>query len=119
MFFRNALIGIANILLVLSTSTFAADQDFLVVNNTGVEINELYVSPSRVDDWEEDLLNGRPLRHGEDLEITFHRKENAAKWDLKVVDHQGNSITWDDLNLLEISELTLNFKNGRAWSNAK
>jgi hypothetical protein len=31
-------------------------------------------------------------------------------WDLKVVDSKGNSITWENLNLLEISTATLHYK---------
>lgn len=35
----------------------AGEQGFTLVNRTGVEIYELYLSPASVDDWQEDVLN--------------------------------------------------------------
>jgi hypothetical protein len=94
-------------------------QDFTLVNQTGVSINELYVSPHTTNNWEEDILGQDTLANGDSLDITFSRTERAAKWDLKVVDKEGNSIEWENLNLLEISKLTLHYKNGKAWADVE
>ncbi|HEY6188098.1 MAG TPA: hypothetical protein VIW80_10490 [Pyrinomonadaceae bacterium] len=94
-------------------------QDFTLVNQTGVSINELYVSPHTTNDWEEDILGQDTLANGDSVDITFSRTERAAKWDLKVVDKEGNSIEWENLNLLEISKLTLHYKNGKAWADVE
>ena len=105
---------------LLAASAFAqGKQDFTLHNDTGVEINELYVSPHSSDDWEEDILGQDTLASGESVDIHFSRKEKAKLWDMKVVDKQGNSITWENLNLLEISEVTLHYKNGKAWADLK
>lgn len=92
----------------------AGDQDFTVHNKTGVEIHELYVSPHSTNDWEEDVLGKDKLPDGEELDITFSPKEQADEWDLKVVDGQGNSITWENLKLTEITDVTLYYKDGEA-----
>jgi hypothetical protein len=89
-------------------------QDFTLVNETGVEINALYVSPHDADDWEEDILGQDTLPNGQRVDITFKRDEKAAMWDLRVEDKQGNSIEWENLNLLEISKATLHYKDGKA-----
>jgi ABC-type transport system substrate-binding protein len=89
-------------------------QDFLLVNATDVEINKLYISPHDKDDWEEDILGRDTLPSGEQVEIKFHRDEKPALWDLRVEDSKGNAIEWENLNLLEISKVTLHYKNGRA-----
>ena len=94
-------------------------QDFTLNNATGVVIHELYVSPHSTDDWEEDVLGQDELKPGESVDIKFSPKERAKLWDLKVVDRDGNSIVWESLNLLEISEVTLHFKNGKAWADLK
>jgi hypothetical protein len=94
-------------------------QDFTLVNQTGVSINELYVSPHTTNNWEEDILGQDTLANGDSVDITFSRTERAAKWDLKVVDKEGNSIEWENLNLLEISKLTLHYKNGKAWADVE
>ena len=91
-----------------------AAQDFKLVNKTGVIIDKLFVSPSDVDDWEEDILGQDVLADGATLDIKFKRAEKAAKWDLKVEDSEGHSIEWTDLNLLEIEKITLKYDGKKA-----
>jgi hypothetical protein len=115
-----ALVAICTMSMLLIPSAFAqGKQDFTLHNMTGVAITELYISPHSTDQWEEDILGQDTLPNGESLDITFDRKEKAAKWDLKIVDKDGDSIEWENLNLLEISEVTLHFENVRAWAEVK
>jgi len=86
-------------------------QDFILVNRTGVEIYALYVTPHNADEWGEDILGADTLLSNEELEITFSRKERVKLWDLRVEDSDGNFIEWEKLNLLEISKVTLYYKN--------
>jgi hypothetical protein len=104
-----------------ATAPAAAEgqQDFTLHNKTGVVIDKLFVSPSDKDDWQEDVLGQDTLADGQSVEIKFHPKEKAAKWDIKVVDSEDNSIEWHDLNLMEISEVTLHFENGKGTAEVK
>lgn len=102
-----------------SSAPAEGKQDFTVHNATGVEIDKLYVSAHSTDDWEEDILGQDTLPNGESVSITFSPKEKAALWDLKIVDKAGTSIEWENLNLMEISDLTLHFNNGKATAEAK
>jgi hypothetical protein len=112
-----ALVFVLSLSLIVGATAFAqGKQDFRLVNRTGVEIHELYVSPHSSDDWEEDILGRDTLPDGESVDISFSPKERAKMWDLKVVDGKGNSITWENLNLLEISKVTLHYKDGKAWA---
>lgn len=103
---------------ILGISAIAANaqgrQDFLLVNKTNVEIYALYVTPHSSDNWGDDILGVDTLPAGESVEITFSRSEKAKYWDLRVEDEEGNFIEWDKLNLLEISKVTLYYKNGKA-----
>ena len=85
----------------------AGDQDFTVVNQTGVEIHHLFVSPSSKNNWEEDILGEDTLPNGEEVDIEFDTEETAELWDLKIADGEKNSIVWTQLNLLQISKITL------------
>ena len=105
--------------LLASIAIAQGKQDFTLHNQTGVEIHKLFISPHDTNDWEEDILGKDTLPDGESLDITFSRKETAKLWDLKVVDKEGNSIEWKNLNLLEISEITLHFKDGKATAVVK
>jgi hypothetical protein len=110
---------IAFVFSSLAGTAAAGDQDFTLVNKTGVEIHKLYASPHTTDDWEEDVLGDDTLPANESVDITFSPKEQAEFWDLRVEDDEGNAITWTKLNLLEISQLTLHYKGGKAWAVAE
>jgi hypothetical protein len=104
---------------VASPLAMAGEQDFTLVNKTGVEIHKLYTSPHSSDEWDEDVLGKDTLADGESLDIQFPKKEKAAHWDLRVEDSSGSAITWENLNLKEISEVTLHYKDGKAWADVK
>ncbi len=97
----------------ISTTEASAQgrQDFLLVNRTGVEIYALYVTPHSANDWGDDILGVDTLAADDEVHITFSRKEKAKYWDIRIEDEDGNSIEWESLNLLEISKVTLYYKN--------
>ncbi len=103
-------------ILAISAQQAAAQsaQDFTVVNKTGVEIYALYVTPHNAEEWGEDILGRDTLATGETLDITFSRREKAKNWDLRIEDEDGEFIEWENLNLLEISKVTLFYQNGKA-----
>ena len=90
------------------------DQDFTLINSTGVEINALYVTPHNSKEWGEDILGADTLDSGDDLLIQFPNKTKSKIWDLRVEDGDGNYIEWDNLNLLKISTVELLYKNKNA-----
>jgi hypothetical protein len=115
------IIALSVVAMFVTATAFAraGKQDFILDNETGVEIHELYVSPTTTDDWEEDVLGVDTLPAGDSVKITFDDRDKHVHWDLKVVDSKGNSIEWHDLNLIEISEVTLHYKDGKAWADVK
>lgn len=93
--------------------------DFDLINKTGWDIKEVYVSPSKSDDWEENILKS-PLKDGETLEVTFSPKLSAKKWDLKIVwVDGGDSVFWRDNDLSEISKLSLYYDAKKDVTTAK
>lgn len=109
--------------LLLATAAFtmvgsapAGPQDFTLHNSIGSTIFEVYVSPSDEESWEEDVLGEDVLAHGESVEITFDRPASEADWDLKVVDEDGRSYVWKNLDLTTISEVTISVRNGRTFA---
>jgi hypothetical protein len=93
----------------------AGDQDFTLINKTGIEIHKVFISPHSSDEWGEDVLGKDTLEDGQSVDIKFGRREKAAHWDLKIMDEHDNAVTWENLNLLEISKVTLHYKDGKAW----
>ena len=103
--------AMAAVLLVTSPVRAAdAKQDFKLVNRTGYVLSKVYVSPSKSDDWEEDILGEDTLANGESQEIKFHRSEKTCKWDLKVVYEIDNShAVWKDIDLCEVEKITIHY----------
>jgi hypothetical protein len=93
-------------------------QDFTLHNETGQEITEVYVSPTGVDNWEEDILGTETLPAGEAVAISFSRRKESM-WDIKVVFRSGKDAVWTKFNLSEITDVTLSFKNGKPWATWK
>jgi hypothetical protein len=112
-------LGVVAMIVTANAVARSGKQDFVLQNSTGVEIHELYVSPTAADDWEEDILGVDTLPTGESVKVTFDDREKNSKWDLKVVDSKGNSIEWRELNLIEISKVTLHYKDGKAWADVE
>ena len=103
---------------LLSSALFGI-QDFEVVNATGYEIYEMYVSPSDVRSWEEDVLGQYTLPNGSSMDVTFDDGEDACMWDIMVVYEIDNEhVYWDDINLCEVSTVELRYdaNTGRTWA---
>lgn len=93
-------------------------QDFELHNETGQEIKEVYVSPTGVDEWEEDILGTDTLATGDSVDISFTRRQEDM-WDMKVVFRSGKSSIWTKLNLSQITDVTISYKNGKPWATWK
>lgn len=105
--------------VVLAQTAVAGDQDFTLVNKTGVEIYSVYVSPHDADDWQDDVLDEDTLDDGEQVDITFSRKERTEMWDLRIEDEDGDSLEWENLDLTEVSKVTLHSKKGKNWADVE
>ena len=92
--------------------------DFELHNMTGYQIEQVYVSPNNKNDWEEDVLGEGVLENGESVDITFDRQKQDY-WDLKVVFKGGKESIWYKFDLAQITDITISFRNGKAYSTTK
>jgi hypothetical protein len=87
-----------------------ARQNFTLVNETGYDIAEVYVSPHNADDWQEDVLGDKILVDEDDIEIRFQRATRTCLWDLKVVyDDDDSSAEWESIDLCRVSVVTIEY----------
>ena len=108
---KQAVFGAALALLSFAaTSAFAGKQDFELVNKTGYDISHVYVSPTKSNDWEEDVLGKDILEDGDSWDIEFERRENICRWDLKVVyADDDSSAYWRNIDLCKIERITIRY----------
>ncbi|MBI4748252.1 MAG: hypothetical protein HY774_07160 [Acidobacteria bacterium] len=84
--------------------------DFTIVNKTGYGIKALSIGATGTGDWapEDEVLHGRAFANGSALEVKFHPRATAAKWDILVVWADGSGgAEWEGLDLTTINKLTL------------
>lgn len=85
-------------------------QDVDITNSTGVDILEMYISLSDVDNWEEDLLAGSVFAADETMQFTTDIPGTAdTTWDIKAVDADGDEITFTEINLSSATALELHW----------
>ncbi len=95
-------------LLGLMPSARAGDQDFSLVNKTGYQIDNLYVSRHSSRNWGQEIMGRNAvLEDGDTYEVNFPRNAQACHYDLKVAYHDGTEAVWNDLDLCSISTVTL------------
>jgi len=111
-----AALSAMSLLLILSLPVYAADQDFTLVNATGVTIDELYLSPVSAKDWQEDVLGVEVLEDGEEVQVNFSRDEEACAWDIMIKDTEGTEVTWKNIDLCEHTSITLHIEDGKVWA---
>jgi hypothetical protein len=95
--------------------------DFTLVNDTGYTIDKVFVSPSKLEEWGEDVMGpDDQVPDGKSVNIHFSRAhEKDTKWDLKIVFTDNESRYWTNLDLSTISEVTIHYKNDHATATWK
>jgi hypothetical protein len=88
----------AMVLALLAAFSFgmAAEAGVInVVNGTGFDIHEIYISDSGAADWEEDVLGQDILGAGQTLRLSVNG--SYSMFDLMAVDSDGGSAEWRQL----------------------
>ena len=65
------------------------EQEFTIKNLTGIEINNLYISPAGEEKWGADILTTDKLSSGSAAEVVFSTGEKVQYWDVKATDKKG------------------------------
>ena len=83
-------------------------QNFTLVNKTGYELDQVYVSPAASKNWHEDILGQETLANGQNAKITFSLKNDICKYDVKVVYTTDKSeVKWSDIDLCKEEKITI------------
>ena len=97
-------------LFLLAGQAAAQNADFVLANATGYPIRELYVNSSKSEEWGDDILGKHVINNQEEWKISFTKKGNVCRQDMKIVfDDDGSEVVWEGLNLCEINKITLTY----------
>ena len=70
-------------------------------------LTHVYISPDNKDDWGNDVIPKDMVLDGETFIFNFHVDESHCVWDIKFTVDTGESYFMQDLNLCQITSITL------------
>lgn len=111
----NRFFGLLALCVLASGPAHAGTQDFILVNSTGSEIHDLYVSESGNMSWEENLLPGADtFLNSTEMAITFSGR-SACVWDLMAQEGDVQAV-WEGIDLCQVSAVTLHCGESSCWA---
>lgn len=93
----------------MAQAASAGQQDFRLVNRTGFDVREVYLSPSRSSQWGRDVLGTGMLHNGNQVPITFKPTNQTCVYDLKVIYTDDDTAEWTRFDLCTISRITISY----------
>jgi hypothetical protein len=90
------------LLPLLAQSALAGKDDFQIINNTGIDITELYLSDSSLDSWNNDILSTDVLEGGDSVKVNFaDMSSDRCLYDIRAVFADGQEVEDYRLNVCE------------------
>ena len=99
------LAGTLVLLFATATSVAADERDFTLHNDSSLDIDYVYVSPSASNFWGDDILGEDVLPSGEQVDITFDDPRTTCVWDIKAVAHDGSEGYIYNVDLCSVSDV--------------
>lgn len=97
----------------------AGDQDFTLVNKTGYQIDEVYVSTPASSSWGKDIMGDGVLANGAKKMVKFRNSTTACKWQLAVKFADGSDVEWEDaFDLCTVETITLKYNKSSGVTSA-
>lgn len=75
-----------------SAAPVSITSTFKVINNTGVDIYSLFITPSIQEDWSENILDNVVLTNNTYVDVDFIFTADALVWDIQIMDKDNNPI---------------------------
>ncbi len=97
----------AAMFVLFGSAAFAGDADFKLVNKTGYQIDNVWVSAHSAGSWGEDIMGKGSLGDGEWVTITFPHGGSHCHYDIKVKYNDGDEAQWGDVNLCNYEKISL------------
>jgi hypothetical protein len=100
---------IAMISLISGKNSFAQALTYDVVNNTGVTLVDVFVTPSETNNWGNDILPNALFENGTTITVTIPADYGSTcLFDMKITDAVGGHITFTGIDACRLITLQLN-----------
>lgn len=96
--------------LVSNSNASAQALAFDITNNTGVMLNNIYVTPSETTNWGKDILPNDMFNDQTTVHVTIPADYGTTcKFDIKITDVPGNSVTFTNVDACTLHTLTIHW----------
>jgi hypothetical protein len=100
---------IAMISLISGKNSFAQALTYDVVNNTGVTLVDVFVTPSETNNWGNDILPNALFENGTTITVTIPADYGSTcMFDMKITDETGGHITFTGIDACRLITLQIN-----------
>jgi hypothetical protein len=83
---------------------------FFVNNNTGVTLNNIYVTPSETTDWGNDILPSDLFDDQTSVRVDIPADYGSTcLFDMKITDLEGNAVIFTGMDACKLHTLTINW----------
>lgn len=94
--------------LFFTASGFSQALTFDIVNETGIDLYSVFLSPSEEEHWGEDLLPVEMFANGSTVSIEIGEDYgDSCEFDVMVNDGEGSSLTFVEADLCSLVSITL------------
>jgi hypothetical protein len=101
-------VTVATATLIGATSIAAqAGQSFTILNDTGVDIHEAYITPTTVDNWGQDMLDGGVHHDGNVADVEIAGYGDACVFDMLFVGEGGEEMEYYDVDVCAYPDLAI------------
>ena len=102
--------------VVFSLSFFSAQESnaqalgFYIANNTGVTLNNIYVTPAESNTWGDDILPNDLFEDQTTVQVYIPETlGETCVFDIKITDLEGNSVTFTNVDACALNTLRINW----------
>jgi len=100
---------IAGLLSFTAKNTSAQALTFDVVNNTGVTLVDVFVTPAETNHWGNDILPNNLFENGSTITVTIPADYvTTCQFDMKITDGAGGHITFTGIDACKLIKLQIN-----------
>ena len=105
--FLLVIIAVVSLFTVKNSSAQALSYD--VVNNTGVTLVDVFVSPAETSNWGNDILPNNLFENGSTITVTIPAEYGSScLFDMKITDAVGGHITFTGIDACKLVKLQIN-----------
>ncbi len=99
--------SVAAFALLTAVPALAEDLEFTLNNVTGSDLAEFYLSPANVNNWEENLLDGKILPAGNTVQVNVADGRTVCTYDILSVFEDGEKVEERGVDLCTLGSYTL------------